>query len=125
MRYATVAKNGRILGVFVSDPELLALREIPEGAEVIECPDANAATSYWNGSKFVNRMSSTITLRVDGNTVTVDGLPDSSVVSITSAATYRVFEASQQFSISLQESGSHVIQVDPWPYLKKTFCVSI
>lgn len=121
MRYATVAPNGRILGVFDSDPELVSLRPMPDGAEIIECPNANPTTCYWDGAEFVDRPMSSVTFSVERNTVTLANLPESSIVSVTSASRYQVFEASQTLTLSLQEPGGHVFQIDPWPYRKTTF----
>jgi len=125
MRYATVASNGRIVGIFTCEPELLPLRPKPDGAEFIECESANAANSYWNGSEFVDKQPSSVTHTVAGNTVTITGLPDNTIINITLPDRYEVYQASTEFSISLPGPGGYVFQIDPWPYLKKTFAVLI
>lgn len=125
MRYATVAPNGRILGTFITEPALLPLRPKPDDAIFIECPDANQANSYWNGNEFVDKSVCNITHTVDGNTVTLVGLPDGAIINVTYPTEYRVFQSSETFSISLPGPGGYVFQVDPWPYLKKTFVISI
>lgn len=125
MRYATVASNGRILGTFTCEPELLDLRPKPDDAVFIECEDANANHHYWNGTEFVQREPANITHSVDGYTVTLAGLATDSTINVTYPTEYRVFQASTEFSISLPEPGGYVFQIDPWPYQKTTFAILI
>lgn len=125
MRYATVAPNGRILGTFTCDPDLLPLRPKPEDAIFIECPIANANNWYWDGNEFVTRQPADITHSVSEHTVTIEGLPDNSTVSVTLPTEYKVFHESQSFSITLPTTGSYILQIDPWPYKRKTFSVLI
>jgi hypothetical protein len=125
MRYATVAPNGKILGVFVCDPELLELRPKPDDAVFIECENANAADWYWDGDEFVTKEPSSIQYIVNNGTVTITNLPQDSIISVTFPDQYKVFETSEEFSILLSEPGGYVFQIDPWPYQKKTFVISI
>jgi hypothetical protein len=125
MRYATIAPNGRILGIFTCEPDLLSDRPKPDDAIFVECPTANAVNSYWSGNEFVDKQPSGITHTVDGNTVTITGLPDNAIINVTLPDRYEVYQASTEFSISLPGPGGYVFQIDPWPYLKKTFAVLI
>jgi hypothetical protein len=125
MRYATVAPNGRILGTFTCDPDLLPLRPKPDDAVFIECSNANANNWYWDGNEFVAKEPSSIDYVVNDGTVTITNLPQDSIISVTFPDQYKVFKASEEFSILLTEPSGYVFQIDPWPYKKKTFVILI
>ena len=123
MRYATVAPNGKVLGIFTCDPELLNLRPKPDDAVFIECPDGSMPNILWDGEEFVERVDGNITHTVTGSSLEIANLPADSIVSITGLSMQR-YTATDTLSISL-EAGGYIIEIDPWPYAKTAFAIYI
>lgn len=123
MRYATVAPNGKVLGIFTCDPKLLNLRPKPDDAVFIECLDGSMPNILWDGEEFVERVDGNITHTVTGSSLEIANLPADSIVSITGLSMQR-YTATDTLSISL-EAGGYIIEIDPWPYAKTAFAIYI
>jgi len=123
MRYATVAPNGKVLGIFTCDPELLNLRPKPADAVFMECPDGAMPNILWNGEAFVERSEGDVTHTVTGSTLEIVNLPADSIVSITGLTMQR-YTATDTLSITI-EAGAYIVEIDPWPYAKTSFSIYI
>jgi len=123
MRYATVAPNGKVLGIFTSDPDLLHLRPKPDDAVFRECLDGSMPNILWNGEAFVERADGNVTHTVTGSILEIANLPADSIVSITGLAMQR-YTVTDTLSVTL-EAGAYIVEIDPWPYAKTSFSIYI
>ena len=123
MRYATVNSLGKVVGIFVTQPELLEHRPLKAGEFIVECTEGTIDTVYYDGTNIVNRVQGNIQHTVSGNVVTITNLPNNSNIRVIGNE-LQVLSASGSTEITL-DTGMNMIEIDPWPYLHTSIVVNI
>lgn len=124
MRYATVNNLGKVVGIFVTEPELLEYRPLKSGEFIVECLEGTVDSVYYNGTDIVNRVQGNIQHTVNGNVVTITNLPNDSKISVIGNNGLQVLSANGSTEITLS-MGMNMIEIDPWPYLHTNIAVNI
>jgi hypothetical protein len=124
MRYATVNKNGKIVGMFFTQPELLEHRPLKENEFIVECPTGTMETMYYNGSEIVERSTIELSHTLVDNVIQISNLPNNTEIRIINSDGIQIITANNNTEITLS-SGINLLEIDPWPYLHTRIIVNV
>jgi hypothetical protein len=124
MRYATVNQEGRIVGIFMTQPELLEHRPLKTGEHIVECPYGTLEDMYYNGTEIVERQTFLLDYVVSNNIVTMNNLPNNTSIRVIGGNGIELLSVSGNTQITLN-SGMNLLEIDPWPYLHTRIIVNV